>query len=117
MSAPQIQTAMPKRRYQLGEFVITVLGEVESGDGHDYQWIFAVATEAEPQPGLFVCAERTGPEERGEGRFRMRVAMAEGSQVVGYSDRWENLEPFVEEATRVITTMLDLGDEVPYRLK
>ena len=117
MSAPQIKTAMPQRRYQLGEFVITVLGDVESGDEHDYQWIFAVATEAEPQPGLFVCAERAGPEEREQGRFRMRVAMTEGSQVVGYSDRWENLDPFVEEAVKVVTTMLNLGDEAPYRMK
>lgn len=117
MSTPQIQTAMPKRRYQLGEFVVTVLGDIESGDGRDYQWIFAVATEADPQPGLFVCAERADPDEREQGRFRMRVAMAEGSRVVGYSDRWENLDPFVEEAVKVVTTMLDLGDEEPYRMQ
>lgn len=117
MSTPQIQTAIPKRRYQLGEFIITVLGEVDSGDGRDYQWIFAVATEQEPQPRLFVCAERTGPEEKGQGAFRMRVAMAEGSQVVGHSNQWERLDPFVDEAVKVVTTMLDLGDEVPYRLK
>lgn len=114
MATPKINTAIPKRRYQYGEFTITVLGDIDSGDGTDYRWICAVATEADPTPGLFISAERT--DEISGACCRMRVSMADGSQLLGESDRYADLDPFVDEALDVAARILGLGDEVPLRL-
>ena len=35
---PRIQTAIPQRRYHYGDYAVSVLGEIESGDDHDYQF-------------------------------------------------------------------------------
>jgi hypothetical protein len=43
MSIPTITTAIPLRRYQYGEFVVTVLGDIESPDAVRYRYILAVA--------------------------------------------------------------------------
>jgi hypothetical protein len=113
MSTPHIKTAVPKRRYQYGEFMVTVLGEVESDDPVEYRWIFAVATETNPQPNLFLTAEREG---LGDREYTLRVSMADGEQVLGRSERWRDLDAFVEGAMEIIGRMLELGDETPHRL-
>ena len=60
MSKPAFKTAIPKRRYKLGEFSIVVLGEVESEDDIDYQYILAVVQGQDPEPGLYITAEKSG---------------------------------------------------------
>ena len=115
MSIPAITTAIPKRRYQLGEFIITVLGEVQSSDGLEYRWVAGVARESEPKPALYVSAERN-TEQPGQGALRLRVSMGSGEQVLGYGDEWRNLDTFVEQALHIVSTMLELSDETPHRL-
>ncbi len=112
MSLPQIRTAIPQRRYQFGEFLITVLGEIESKDDRDYLYMLAVGREGDARPNLFVSSEKNGE----EGRFAMRVSMPDGSQVIDESDQWDSLEIFVRDALNVVQTMLNLGDERPYQL-
>lgn len=110
MAIPNIETAVPLRRYLYGEFLLTVLGDIESADPVHYRYILAVATEADPTPGLFVSAERDG------GGYALRVSMADGSQVVGSSAQFGELERFTREAMAIVSTMLDLGDEVHHPL-
>ena len=38
---PKIKTAIPQRRYQYGDYLVTVLGEIESGDDRDYRFVAA----------------------------------------------------------------------------
>jgi len=113
MSLPTILTAIPQRRYQFGEFQITVLGEIEAGDGRDYRYLLAVARDGEPRPNLFLSAEKV---DGGNRSYAMRVSMAEGSQVVQESERWSDMELFVRDGLDIVRTMLDLGDEMPVRL-
>lgn len=115
MNAPVIKTAIPKRRYQLGEFLISVLGEVESGDGVDYRYIMAVAEEANPKPSLFLSIEPNDGH-AGEGRWALRVSMPDGSQVIGASDRWSDVDTFTREGLTVVQKILALQDETAYRL-
>ncbi len=115
MTTPAVTTAIPKRRYQLGEFIITVLGEVASSDGIEYRWVAGVARESEAQPALYVSAERNR-ERPGEGSLRLRVSMASGEQVLGYGDQWRDLDGFVEQVLGIVSTMLELGDEMAHRL-
>lgn len=113
MSRPGFKTAIPKRRYKLGEFSIVVLGEVESGNDIDYKYILAVVQGQDPEPGLYITAEKAAA---AKGDYAMRVIMRDGAEVIGTSPDWGRLDPFVEEALRIVSRLLNLGDETPYRL-
>ena len=113
MSKPAFKTAIPKRRYKLGEFNIIVLGEVESEDDIDYQYILAVVQGQGSEPGLYVTAEKAATP--GEG-YSMRVCMKDGAEVIGNSAEWGSLDPFIDEALGIVSRMLSLDDETPYRL-
>jgi hypothetical protein len=111
MSLPTINTAIPLRRYHYGEFVVTVLGDIESPDAVNYRYIVAVALEGDPRPGLFLSAERGNGE-----ACALRVSMADGSQVLESSPAFCDLHLFVQEALQIISSMLSLSDEVPHRV-
>jgi hypothetical protein len=111
---PGIRTALPKRRYRLGEFTLTVLGEVESSDGIDYQYIMAVIQGQDPEPGMYITAER--PDGTGGRELIMRLIMRDGSEVIGSSEQWVSLDMFTGEAIDIVTRVLSLSDETPYQL-
>jgi hypothetical protein len=113
VSKPAFKTAIPKRRYKLGEFSIVVLGEVESEDDVDYQYILAVVQGQDPEPGLYITAEKPATPSEG---YSMRVSMKDGAEVVGSSAEWGSLDPFIDEALGIVSRVLNLGDETPYRL-
>jgi len=111
MKKPGIVTAIPVRRYSFGEFTLTVLGEVESSDGIRYAYVMAVIQGQDPEPGIYITAEReTAPV------CDMRLVMRDGAEIIGRSEQWNNLDMFVEEAVRVVSQVLNLSDEVPYQL-
>lgn len=113
---PRIQTAIPKRRYHLGEFHVTILGEIESGDARNYRFVLAVVREGEPEPGMYLTCEPNPPESGMEGAFAMRLILQDGSQYVAGSDGWRELEAFAEDGLRVTQQVLNLTDEQPLRL-
>jgi hypothetical protein len=114
MSKPGIVTAIPKRRYTLGEFSLVVLGEIESNDNRDYGYIMAVVQGADPEPGIYITAERN--HEAGGDGYDMRLLMRDGEDIIGSSQAWGNLDAFVEEAIGVVSQILNLTDEEPYRM-
>ena len=69
-SSPKIQTAIPQRRYQYGDYGVTVLGEIESGDERDYQFVAAFVKDGESRPRLYVVSERLPPGQRPQQRRR-----------------------------------------------
>jgi hypothetical protein len=111
---PGIRTALPKRRYRLGEFTLTVLGEVESSDGIDYQYIMAVIQGQDPEPGMYITAER--PDGSAGRELMMRLIMRDGSEVIGSSEQWVSLDMFTGEAIDIVSRILSLSDETPYQL-
>lgn len=114
MTTPQIGTAIPKRRYQLGEFTAVVLGDVESRDGEDYRYVMALVPEGQRQPIFYVSSVRN--RSGGEGSHRLRVASAALTRDMGASDGWFNLDNFCDEALQVARQALGLMDEQPLRL-
>ena len=111
MNKPAIQTAIPVRRYSYGEFTLTVLGEIESGDDIRYAFIMAVIQGQHPEPGLYLTAEQSA----GPG-YDMRIIMQDGEQLIGHSEQWSDLDVFVEEAVKIVSQVLNLSDETPYQL-
>lgn len=113
---PKIRTAIPLRRYQLEGYAVSVLGEIESGDGVDYRFITAFVAEGDARPSLFVCAERNQPREPGEGAIRLRVVNSAMSEVLGSDDAFGDLDRFVLESLRLGRTVLGLGEGEAHRL-
>ncbi len=111
---PVIRTAIPKRRYRVGDQNVTVLGEIESGDGVNYRWIMAFVQDGEARPGLFVCAEKNPP--GSDAAYRLRVVNSAMSEVLDQADSWGDLDAFAEEALKLGTSALGLGSEPAARL-
>lgn len=113
---PHIQTAIPQRRYRLGAFEATLLGDIESGDGVEYRYILAFVEEGRQKPALFVCCEENPPGARDQGRYRLRVVNDAMSEVLESGDEWRNLELFAQQALSIGSKALSLTDEQPIRM-
>ena len=109
---PVIRTAIPKRRYRVGDQNVSVLGEIDSGDGVSYRWIMAFVQDGQPRPGLYICAEKPGP----GAALRLRVVNSAMSEVLDEDERWRDLDTFAEEALRIGASALGLASETPARL-
>jgi hypothetical protein len=115
MNAPGILTAIPKRRYKYGEFSVVVLGEIESSDGIDYQYVLAVLKGSDPAPGLYLTAEKAAGM-GAEPDYTMRIIMKDGAEVLARSPVWGELDAFTREGLEIVSDILGLSDEVPYQL-
>ena len=107
MERPTIRTAIPQRRYQYGEYLVTVLGEIESSDPPNYRYILAAVKEGESEPAAYVTCERT---RRGDYDYRVKLIMEGLKDTMAEADDLGKLETFCEFALRVISSALSLGD-------
>jgi hypothetical protein len=113
---PKIQTAIPQRRFQYGDFTVTVLGEIESGDARDYRFVAAFVKEGEAQPRLFVVSEHLPPGERSQGSHALRVINSAMDQVMDVDGRWARLPDFTDQALQLGSQILGLEQETAYPL-
>jgi len=113
---PVIKTAIPKRRYQIGDFSASLLGEIESGDARSYRYILAFVPLGSREPTLYVCAEHAPPAESAQGRYRLRVINEVMSEVVDTADQWGDLDAFAEQGLKLGAQALGLQREQPVRL-
>jgi hypothetical protein len=116
MKVPKISTAIPQRRYQIGDYFATVLGEIESSDGVDYRYILALVEQGQSQPSLYVTSERNPKGQSEEGSHRLRVISEAMTEDLGTSDLWRDLETFVTEGLSIASMALGLAGEEPLRL-
>ncbi|PQJ96503.1 hypothetical protein [Chromatium okenii] len=105
---PLIKTAIPKRRYQIGNYTAALLGEIDSGDHQSYRYILAWVPTGQRDPVLYVCAEHTPPNERADGAYRLRVVNENMTEVLDTGDGWGDLETFAEQALNLGMQMLGL---------
>ncbi len=110
MTTPLIKTAIPKRRYQLGEFTAIVLGEIDSGDGIEYRHILALIKEGAPKPFFYVSCDRAA--DMPYGQFRLRAHSAAFSEDLGITPACRDLDAFTAAAVELVRRALTLGDEV-----
>jgi len=117
MPAPRIKTAIPRQRHQIGNFVATVLGEIDSDDPVEYRYIMAIVEDGQHQPMLFVTSERNTGRETDEGRYRLRVIMGSEEKELAPSDEWGELERFSSAGLGIVAKLMNLQDEQPVRLQ
>lgn len=113
MKAPGIRTAIPQRRYKLGDFSAVVLGDIESDDGVDYRYVFALVRDGERAPGFYVLSSRAAAR---SGDFVLRVLSESMDRELDVSGRWRDLDLFCDQAIALARQALGLGDEQPWRL-
>jgi hypothetical protein len=113
---PNIATAIPKRRYQCGDYSATVLGEVDSSDPRPYRYILAMVPMGERTPTLYVTCEATPPKESAQGNYRLRLINEAMSEVMDTADRWGDLDAFAEQALKLAGQALGLQREQVVRL-
>lgn len=113
---PKIRTAIPLRRYQYGDYAVTLLGEIESADGHAYQFVAAFVKEGESEPQMYVVSELPPRAERVGTGHALRVLSNVMDEVMDVDERWRRLDDFAEQALQFGSQMLGLEQEVPYQL-
>ncbi|WP_462322797.1 hypothetical protein [Halochromatium sp.] len=113
---PQIKTALPKRRYQIGDHAATLLGEIESNDQRQYRFILALVPMGEQEPVLYVTSELAASDRRGEGAYDLRVVSEGLTDVVDTADRWESLDQFADQAVDLAQQILGLSNHQVIKL-
>lgn len=114
MPIPSIDTAIPKRRYQYGEFTITLLSEITSQDPHTYLYIAAVMQDGKSQPEVYITCEPISAKE--QNKFRVRVLSDQQEHVISEASEWRNEQAFCDFALQGIKEMFELSDEKPVLL-
>jgi hypothetical protein len=113
---PNIGTAIPKRRYQVGDYSAAVLGEVESSDPRQYRYILAMVPMGQRNPTLYITCEVTPPRDSAQGGYRLRLITEAMSEVMDTADRWGDLDSFAEQALKLASQALGLQREQVVRL-
>jgi hypothetical protein len=113
---PVIKTALPKRRYQIGDHAATLLGDIESGDQNSYRFILALVPMGEQEPVLYVTSQPAPPARRGQGAFDLRVISEGLTDLLDTADRWENVDQFAEQALDLAQQVLGLRNQQVIKL-
>lgn len=113
---PDIKTAIPKRRYQLGQFSVVILGDIETNDANDYRYVLAVVHEGNPEPGMYLTCEPAPGEVQDKGKWVMRLIMRDGAQLFAANDNWSDLDAFATDGIATVQQLLKLTDEEPFQL-
>lgn len=111
MALPTIQSAIPKRRYQFGEFTITLLTDINSSDPVSYLYIAAVLREGEPEPEVYITCEATTSND--ENTYRIRVLSKQDEHIISQDKQWRHEQKFCDYALQGIQQMFELSDETP----
>ena len=113
MNTPHFTTAIPKRRYQIGDYSAVVLGDVESTDGIAYRYIFAMVQDGSREPSFYVVSiRRPGA----DGDYLLKVIAPNLERELDTSDAWHDLNIFSEQAISLAQQVMGLNDEAAHRL-
>ncbi|MCU0936716.1 MAG: hypothetical protein MUF66_11795 [Gammaproteobacteria bacterium] len=115
MNAPEITTAVPARRYQIGDYSAVLLHDVSSPGPVCYRFILALVPFGSSNPVLYVTAEQADGQP-GEGDTVVRVIAETGQRAFGPDDRWRDLDAFAEDALAMASRVLGLAGEEVRRL-
>ncbi len=111
MALPTIQSAIPKRRYQFGEFAVTLLTDVNSSDPVSYLYIAAVLREGASVPEVYITCESTTS--NNENSYRIRVLSTQDEHIISEDKQWRHEQKFCDYALQGIQKMFELSDETP----
>ena len=114
MPFPNILTALPKRRYQYGEYSVTLLTDISSSDAISYLYIIAVMREGHTNPEVYITCELQKLDDAPS--CRVRVISEHEEHNISEDSQWKNEQKFCEFALQGIKQMFNLSDEDPILL-
>ena len=114
MAFPTIQSAIPKRRYQYGEFLITLLNDISTDDSISYLFIAAVLREGSSSPAVYITCEPIVSNNINS--YRIRVLSEQEEHTISEDIQWKNEQKFCDFALQGIKQMFELTDETPILL-
>lgn len=106
MERPSFQSAIPKKRYQIGEFTAVVLGDIESESNKKYIYIMAIVKEGAKNPALYVTLENNN----------LYVIGEDINENLGADSKWRDQKLFTASAMNIVIEVLGLKDEMPVPL-
>lgn len=113
MNRPLFATAIPKRRYQIGDFSAVILGDVESSDNIRYRYIFAMVQDGSTEPSFYVLSvHRPGA----DGDYLLKIIAPNMERELDTSDAWRDLDIFAEQAISLAQQVMGMKDEAAHRL-
>lgn len=107
---PTITTAIPKARYQIGDYSATLLSEVQSPDARSYRYILAFVPDGQREPRFYVCCESASDPARPR-LCDLRVVSEALTEVVDSSERWADAEAFADQALELGVQALGLSKQ------
>lgn len=113
---PKITRAIPRQRYQVEDYAVSVLGEIESPDPQAYHLIMAFVPDGKTEPVLYICSEKAPPNKRHDGTHQIRVINHAMSEVMDQADQWKDLDTFAAEALKMGCQLLSLAPEKAVKL-
>jgi hypothetical protein len=112
---PQINTAIPKGRYKLGDYAATLLGDIESRDARQYRYILAFVPDGQREPKLYVCSEPVA--DPAQPRLcNLRLVSDTLTEVLDTSERWADADEFARQALEVGAQALGLQAQQAIKL-
>ena len=114
MQKPKISSAIPKQRYRLGAYTIVVLGDIESADDTDYEYVLAAVEDGQNEPEVYItCEKAAGGDDPCTVRvFAVQLGNQDSGRVIDHGN-WANQDEFVSYALSGFQQMLQLHDEEP----
>lgn len=121
MQKPSISRAIPKQRYKFGAYTIVVLGEIESNDEIEYEYLLAAIKDGHNNPEVYITCEKAPLEKSSNGAYIVRVFAQqlddqESGKIIDQSNSWANRDAFITYALSGFQQMLQLQDEQPIPL-
>lgn len=113
MNNPRFSTAIPKRRYQIGDYSAVILGDVESSDNTNYRYIFAMVQDGSTEPSFYVLSIHRPS---AEGDYLLKVIAPNMDRELDASDAWRDLDIFAEQAISLAQQVMGMKDEAAHRL-
>ncbi|MDE0250125.1 MAG: hypothetical protein OXK72_03860 [Gammaproteobacteria bacterium] len=117
MQKPNISSAIPKQRYRLGAYTIVVLGEIESEDQVEYEYLLAAVQDGHSEPEIYITCERFMDRQEGVQHavrvFATQLGPEESGKIIDQSSKWASQDAFVAFALLGFQQMLQLHDEQP----
>ena len=110
MSIPKFQTAIPKKRYQLGNYSTVLLGDIVSNDNVEYIFVLAFVKDGDQEPVLMISFEKS----TNNSQYQLRAITPDQDSVMGESDQMMNSEQFLKGAMESGKEFFNLGDEEAY---
>lgn len=105
---PTITTAIPKGRYQIGDYSATMLTDIQSPDARQYRHILAFVPDGQREPRFYVCCE-SATDPASPRLCNLRVVSEALSEVVDSSERWADADAFAEQALELGVQALGLS--------